>query len=342
MANRCRRALQCCSHGNGNKDVNQNRASREVHRLNQGHASETPDVSTTRGQRILTAMRWISTLAILGATITIVRSLPIEQATTALSGWISRIGPWGSVVLALMYVVATVLMIPGTILTVAAGALFGLVRGTITVSIGSTLGASAAFLIARYFARDRVAQLARRRPLFGAIDRAIGEGGWKIVALLRLSPAIPFNIQNYLYGLTPIRFWPYVLTSWLAMLPGTFLYVYLGHVTGAAIGGGRARTTGEWAILAVGLVATAVVTLYLTRLARQKLQEQMAGSDGDAGSQTSSISDEIAPAPRSKASPAGAAGLVVAAIVMIAAATWVHFNAAAIEHWLSSDFKLQR
>ena len=120
-----------------------------------------------------------------------------------------------------------------------------------------------------------MAAIAARNRRFGAIDRAIGEAGWKIVALLRLSPAVPVNLQNSLYGLTPIRFWPYVLTSWIAMLPGTFLYIYLGHVTGTALGGDRTRTTGEWVMLVVGLLATVVVTVYITRLARRKLNEEV-------------------------------------------------------------------
>ena len=175
----------------------------------------------------------------------------------------------------LLYVIATVLFVPGTLLTLAAGAMFGLVGGMITVSIGSTLGASLAFLIARYLARSQIAALADRNRSFGAIDRAIAAGGWKIVVLLRLSPAIPFNLQNYLYGLTSIRFWPYVLSSWLAMMPGTLLYVYLGHVTGAAVNADRERTAAEWVLLAIGLLATLVVTVYITRLARSKLQEQL-------------------------------------------------------------------
>jgi uncharacterized membrane protein YdjX (TVP38/TMEM64 family) len=240
-------------------------------------------------QRMITAVRWISSLLIVASLLTIIRALPIDQAMGAIKGWTAGLGIWGPVVLALVYIVATVLLVPGTILTLAAGGMFGLVVGTITVSIGSTLGASLAFLIARYVARDKVAARASRNRRFSAIDRAIGEGGWKIVALLRLSPAIPFNLQNYLYGLTPIRFWPYVLTSWLAMLPGTFLYVYLGHVAGAAVGADRSRTAAEWAMLAVGLLATVVVTVYVTRLARRKLQEQM---DEAAEEEASPVTEE--------------------------------------------------
>ena len=294
-------------------------------------------IDAIRHKRIVTFVRWLSILLILAALLVLVRSLPIGQAMEAMKGWIAGLGIWGPVVFVLLYVVATVLFVPGTILTLAAGAMFGLVGGTIAVSIGSTLGAALAFLIARYVARDKVAAMAGRNRNFGAIDRAIGEGGWKIVAMLRLSPAIPFNMQNYLYGLTPVRFWPCVVTSWLAMLPGTFLYVYLGHVTGAAVGADRARTPAEWAMLAVGLLATAAVTVYITRLARRKLQEQMQQTTKD---------DKVSPnasdrdqrneheAPRLRSTII----LAAAALVMVGAAAYVYANSMTIERWLGGLF----
>ncbi|MFG0265243.1 MAG: TVP38/TMEM64 family protein [Rhodopirellula sp. JB055] len=228
-------------------------------------------------------VRWTVMLCILLAVLTIVRSLPLDQAMSVAQDWIAGLGVWGPVGLVLLYIVATVLFVPGTILTLVAGAMFGLAVGTVVVSIGSTVGASLAFLIARYGAREKVAELAKRNRHFGAMDRAIAEGGWKIVGMLRLSPAIPFNLQNYLYGLTPVRFWPYAVTSWIAMLPGTFLFVYIGHVTGAAVGSDRQRSMAEWIMLAVGLLATVVVTVYVTRLASQKLKEEVDESGADDG-----------------------------------------------------------
>jgi uncharacterized membrane protein YdjX (TVP38/TMEM64 family) len=112
------------------------------------------------------------------------------------------------------------------------------------------------------------------RPWLGAIDKALDEGGWKTVALMRLSPAIPFNLQNYLWGLTPVGFWTCVLSSWLAMLPGTFLYVYLGDTSREAVGAAIADEpleTTRWIVRAVGLLATLAVTIYITRLARRQL-----------------------------------------------------------------------
>ncbi len=298
-------------------------------------ATDLLSINTIRLKRIVTIFRWLLVLLIVAALLMIVRSLPIGQAMEAMKGWIAGLGIWGPVVLALVYIVATVLFVPGTILTLAAGTLFGLVVGTITVSIGSTLGAAVAFLIARYVARDKIAAMAGRHRNFGAIDKAIGEGGWKIVAMLRLSPAIPFNLQNYLYGLTPVRFWPYVVTSWLAMLPGTFLYVYLGHVTGAAVGSDRARTPVEWAMLAVGLLATAAVTVYVTRLARRKLQEQMKETteDGQASSNAKGQRDGHE-APRLRSTII----LAVVALVMVGAAGYVYFSAGTIERWLGGLF----
>ncbi len=315
--------------------------------------SETTDAGgPASSARIHSIIRWISVILILGSILMIFRSLPFDQAMSAMKTWIAGLGFWGPVVLTLMYIVATVLFVPGTILTLVAGAIFGLGVGTVIVSIGSTIGASLAFLIARYAARDRVAKLAARNRHFGAIDRAIGEGGWKIVGLLRLSPALPFNLQNYLYGLTPVAFGPYVLTSWVAMLPGTFLYVYLGHVTGAAIGADRERSTAEWAMLAVGLLATVVVTVYVTRMANSKLKEQVSDETGtesfasDATRDGSSGEASLEPSePRPNGNNASNSSgqtrtvlFVSIAIVMLAVATYVRAHAETIEKSLSRWF----
>lgn len=247
-----------------------------VHHASDSDASHevSPDTLALWLQRV----RWLAVLVGVVCLVVFIRSLPTNELLASLESGISSLGMWGPVVLTLAYIVATVLLVPGTILTLVAGAIYGLGVGTVIVSIGSTIGASLCFLIARYAARQRVARWAQRYPLFQAIDSAIGEGGWKIVALLRLSPAIPFNVQNYLYGLTPVRFWPYVIASWLAMLPGTFLYVYLGHVTRAAIGEQRERSPLEWAFLGIGLAATVLVSVYIARLARSKIHERVTDS----------------------------------------------------------------
>jgi uncharacterized membrane protein YdjX (TVP38/TMEM64 family) len=224
-------------------------------------------------------LRAASIATILISLLLIQRQLPLARMIKALGGWVESLGVWGPLWYGVLYALAVVLLIPGSMMTLAAGALFGLPVATITVSLASTTGAALAFLVARYLARAAVARQLEKRPLWAAVDRAIGQNGWKIVALLRLSPVVPFNLQNYLYGVTSIKFWPCVLTSWVTMLPGSLLYVYLGYagrvgLEAAAGHATRARSPAEWAMLAVGLVATLVVTLYLTRIARRVFREQ--------------------------------------------------------------------
>lgn len=284
----------------------------------------TPDTLAIWLQRV----RWIAILVGAISLVVFVRSLPTKDLLASLEAWISSLGVWGPIVLTLAYIVATVLLVPGTILTLVAGAIYGLGVGTVIVSIGSTIGASLCFLIARYAARERVARWAQRYPLFHAIDSAIGEGGWKVVALLRLSPAIPFNVQNYLYGLTSVRFWPYVTASWLAMLPGTFLYVYLGHVTGAALGQQRERSPLEWVFLGIGLAATVLVSVYIARLARRKIHDQVSDST-EAVPTARDPSETPEPLPRY----IGRTLLLVGfALVLVLLA----FNSQSIEAWLNA------
>ena len=123
--------------------------------------------------------------------------------------------------------------------------------------------------------------MAKRDEKFRAIDQAIGREGWKIVALLRLSPLIPFNASNYFYGITAVQFWPYVLASWIGMLPGTVLYVYLGTIGKAGLGDDdKARSPLEYVFLGVGLLATIVVTVIVTRLAKKELKKTGATKQG--------------------------------------------------------------
>jgi uncharacterized membrane protein YdjX (TVP38/TMEM64 family) len=217
-------------------------------------------------------IRWGLVLLLAAALLILSRFVPLEQAFRALQDWIAGQGIWGAVALGVIYVVAALLLIPGSLISLVAGAVYGTVRGTILVSIASTTTAALAFLIARYVARDAVRRAVARSPKFAAVDEAIGAQGWKIVALLRLSPAVPFNLQNYLYGVTAIRFWPCVLVSWAAMLPGTVMYVYIGSLGGTAAQ--REASLAEWALRGVGLLATVAVTVYLGRLAQNAIRKQ--------------------------------------------------------------------
>ena len=197
----------------------------------------------------------------------------------ALDG-IARLGPWGPVLFALLYVAATVFFLPGSILTVGAGVVFGLARGFVIVSISATLGATAAFLVGRYLARAFIAGKIEGHPKFKAIDEAVAREGWKIVGLTRLSPVFPFILLNYAFGLTRVSLRDYFFASWIGMMPGTVMYVYFGSLAGdlAAVGTGqRATSTAEWVLRVVGLLATVAVTVYITRVARRALQQRIAG-----------------------------------------------------------------
>ena len=210
------------------------------------------------------------------------RFLPVREWLTSFNNWVGQMGTVGIFIFILVYAAATVLLTPGSILTIGAGFAFGLWKGFLAVSAGATLGAALAFLVARFIARAKVEAIAQQNENFRKIDNAIGRQGAKLIFLLRLSPAIPFNLSNYFYGLTGVKFWPYVLASWLGMMPGTFLYVYIGAAGNAAVlaaAGGEAVKHGwqYWAFPSIGLVATIVVTIWVTKIARDALRKTEAG-----------------------------------------------------------------
>ncbi|HZS09225.1 MAG TPA: TVP38/TMEM64 family protein [Blastocatellia bacterium] len=201
--------------------------------------------------------------------------LPVREWFGQLQGWIAQLGAVGPIVLAAIYVVATVLLAPGSLLTIMAGTLFGLWTGVLTVLMGANLGALCSFLLARTMLRRKVAQWAAASTKFAALDRAIGQAGFKMVFLSRLSPAFPFVLLNYLLGLTKVRTGAYVLANLLGMLPGTFLYVYIGAVAGEALNGAPAGSAGPYKqiLTYVGLLATIGVVVLVTRAARKALAE---------------------------------------------------------------------
>lgn len=193
------------------------------------------------------------------------------------SGIIEGYGPAGYALFVAVYAGLEILAIPAIPLTMSAGLLFGSVTGTIIVSISGTVAASVAFLIARYFARERILKLVEGNKKFLAIDKAIGENGFKVVTLLRLSPLLPFSLGNYLYGLTSVDFVPYVLGSWLGMLPGSWAYVSAGAFGRAIIQEGSEIGVGggnqQLLTLGVGLLFTALAAAYVTRLAKDAVKD---------------------------------------------------------------------
>jgi len=194
----------------------------------------------------------------------------------AFAEWVNGLGFWGPAVFILGYAAAVVAFVPGSLLTLSAGAIFGLGRGLIIVFVAALLGSSLAFLVARYVARAAIEQRLAGDRRFAAIDRAVGNEGLKIVFLLRLCPLFPFNLLNYALGLTQVSFRDYLLGG-VGMIPGTLLYVYYGKLAGdvAALAGGAQVQRGweYYAFLGLGFVATIVVTAVVTRIARRALGE---------------------------------------------------------------------
>ena len=223
--------------------------------------------------------RLLILIAIVIALFLAMKFLPVQQWLRSFNDWVGEMGTIGIFIFIGVYAVATVLLAPGAILTIGAGFAFGLWKGFLAVSAGATLGAALAFLVARFIARQKIEAIAKRNEKFRTIDNAIGKQGTKLIFLLRLSPVIPFNLSNYFYGLTGVKFWPYVLASWIGMMPGTFLYVYIGTAGKAAISaaaGSEAVKHGweYWTFLGIGLLATIVVTIRVTKIARDALHAE--------------------------------------------------------------------
>lgn len=177
-----------------------------------------------------------------------------------------------------VYVLAVVLLLPGSVITLGGGWLFGLGQGFLLVSLASTFGATLAFLLGRSFARDWVGARLATMPRFAALDQAIAERGAVVVFLTRLAPIFPFNLLNYALGLTQIRLRQYVLASWLGMMPGTLLYVYLGSIASdlsSLLQGDLPEFGGSNWLFYVGLLATAVLTIVITRMATSALNKEL-------------------------------------------------------------------
>jgi len=229
-------------------------------------------VSDAGGGRARLIGAGLAVLALLGAA----AFLPVTDWLLAFVGWVRGLGAVGVAVYALVYIVATVLMVPGSILTAGWGFLYGPLWGTVFCSPVSVIAATCSFLLGRTLARDAIASRIEGNAKFAAIDRAIGKDGLKLITLLRMSPAFPFALGNYALGLTSVKTTHYMLGSWLGMLLGTFLFVYLGSLVGdvAELASGTSEGGGAKAVLlGVGLVATVVVSVVVTRTARKALAE---------------------------------------------------------------------
>jgi uncharacterized membrane protein YdjX (TVP38/TMEM64 family) len=199
----------------------------------------------------------------------------------ALTDWLAsseqyfhQLGWLGVLAFAGVMVLAGLASLPLSPFAIAAGAMFGLGRGFAAVVLGTGLSAALNFLISRYVARGVVQRRLAKDQRFTLIDEAIGREGWKIIALLRFVP-MPFGLANYLYGLTAIRFWPYLAATVVAIIPANLFITWLGATAGmtlhAAAGTTRPRHPMEYVFLFAGLACALAALLYVTRIARAAL-----------------------------------------------------------------------
>jgi len=192
--------------------------------------------------------------------------------------WVNGLGALGGIVFIAIYILATLAFLPAAILTLGAGVIFGVIWGSLYVFIGATLGAVAAFLVGRYVARGWVKEKISSYKKFANIDQAVSKEGLKIVFLIRLSPLFPFNLLNYALGVTSVSLKDYFLASF-GMIPGTIMYVYLGHLAGdLALIGNKSQPDNmilHWVIQIIGLIATIAVTVYVTKIAKKALKEEI-------------------------------------------------------------------
>lgn len=221
--------------------------------------------------------KWLLWPVVILAVFASFKFLPVDEWIEVIKNWIDSLGPWGPVAFIVIYVVATVFLLPGSALTPAAGFLFGLGWGTLWTVIGSNIGANIAFLAGRYFARDFVSRKIEGNTKFEAVDGAVSREGWKIVGLTRLSPLFPFVLLNYAYGLTKVKWIHYSLASFIGMLPGTVMYVYIGYLPTLA-GSEAKQDTAKVVSTILIFLGTVAVTVFITRMATKALNKK-AGLD---------------------------------------------------------------
>ncbi len=253
----------------------------------QGHPEKPPSDQLKPGSEQPKPRGWWRPVLLLGLVITVMVLAWVFDLGTYLvftRDWIRGLGPLGPLVFLVLYIIAVVTALPGSVISIAAGALFGAVLGVILVSLGSTIGASLAFLISRYFARESVVNWLGKSEKFQRLDRLTEEQGAIIVALTRLVPIFPFNLLNYGFGLTRVPFWTYAFWSWLCMLPGTVLYVVGADAVTKALAQGKV----PWVLVGTFLVALLFLVVFV-RFAKRRLgtAETASSADGSSGSDDS-------------------------------------------------------
>jgi len=244
--------------------------------MNTTLATDLPTANETQTKKGIRFLKPALLVLGLSAVIAAFALLPLGEILQSATGAIESLGVWAPIAFISLYAISVIFFVPGSVLTAASGTLFGVFWGSVYVSIASVLGATLAFLVGRYLARRWVEKKISGNETFESIDGAVAKEGWKIVGLTRLSPVFPFTLLNYAYGITRVKLSHYVLASWIGMMPGTFLYVYLGSLGKAASEAGS-KSPVEWSLYGVGLLATIGVTLFVTKLARRALAKKIEG-----------------------------------------------------------------
>lgn len=201
------------------------------------------------------------------------RLVPLREWMSGFTDWIKDHGVWGVVLFMASYVAGAVFFLPASLFTLAAGIAFGFRLGVPVVMVSAAMGAAASFLISRHLARGLVEKRLLQNEKLKAFDVVVEQEGWKVVLLLRLVPLFPFPVGNYFFGLTKVRFWPFLAATLVGVMPGSTLYVYLGYIGKMTFGEKHPPTMQEWILRGLGLLATIIVIAYITQLARKALRE---------------------------------------------------------------------
>ena len=219
----------------------------------------------SEGRKRFPVVKTILGVVVLAAFIVAVRLLPLGEWIGSFQSWVKDLGAIGYVVYVLVYIVFCIFFLPASVLTFGAGAVFGFVKGTIVVVIGATLGATASFLLGRTIMRRRIEAMTASNPKFRALDRAIAREGGKIVFLIRLAPVFPFAFINFAFGLTGVRLLPYVLATFLGIIPVTLAFVYIADTATRTVTADMDAT--RTAIRIAGIVFAIIATAFVTRVA---------------------------------------------------------------------------
>ena len=237
-------------------------------------ASSETAISSSEQSKTKSKTSWVKIalgIAVLAALVVGYRMLPLQEWISAFQIWVQSFGVLGWFIFIIVYAVTAFALVPGSFLTLAAGVIWGL-WGFPIVVVGATFGSALSFLAARYLFKDKVQAKVADYPRFNAVNQAIGEEGWKVVGLLRLSPALPFSLQNWFLGITPVAFLPSQIATFFGIMPGTLLYVWIGSLGGQAAGGDDMSLV-KWIVGGIGIAATLLVTVIVTRKANAKLKE---------------------------------------------------------------------